>query len=215
MQASETYLWHIWPARHWPASHIEEETFIADLTSAASMPEDKIYKSERGDLTTVLNALRNGMSYEELLRVAPGVAPKRLLSAYRDIDRRRSVSMEAFASLVDQPTMESVEKFATLANRLLPVPTFVIKSAIMNSPNEIHRTISLVRDQIKASMDLAASYEEDLQSTALSDLDRVRLGRSLYDPFSGGVWSYPYYISPRVGTLVPARVRDLLEEREV
>lgn len=214
MPASETYLWHIWPARHWPASHLEEEAFVADLTAAAAMPDDKIYRSERGDLTTVLNALRNGMSYEELLRVAPGVAPKRLLSAYRDIDRLRSESMEAFASLVDQPTLESVDRFAAAATRLLPVPTFVIKSAIVNTPSEISRTISSVRDQVKFAMDIAAEYEDDLRSNKLSDLDRIRLGRVLYDPFSGGVWSYPYYISPRVGTLVPARVRDLLDERE-
>ena len=214
MTAPETYLWHIWPARHWPASYEEELSFLEDLSSAASMPENKIARHERGDLTTVLDALRNGMSYEELLRVAPGIEPRRLLSAYRYIDKLRLDSLAAFSELVKHPNQHSVHVHATSAALLLPVPTYRIVAAISDPGLNLRKTIASIQESVESTMEVAAEHEQRLASGELSAFDSVRLGRSLYDPFAGGVWSLPYFTPLRVGTLVPARVRDLLGERE-
>jgi hypothetical protein len=214
MTAPETYLWHIWPARHWPASAEEESSFLADLAAAVNMPDQKIARHERGDLTTVLNALRNGMSYEELLRVAPGVVPQRLLSAYRYIDKLRISSLSAFSELLAHPNQHTVHLHATQAAQLLPVPTYRLVAAVSDPGLNLRKTVAAIKESIVTTMEVAAEHEDRLAHADLPAFDAVRLGRSLYDPFAGGVWSLPHYTPPRVGTLVPARVRDLLGERE-
>ena len=214
MSAPEIYLWHIWPARHWPSSAAEEQAFVLDLSAAADLPEGKHVSSERGDLTTVLNVLRNGMSYEDLLKVAPGVVPRRLLSAYREIDKLRRESLESFAALLESPNQHTIHEYATAAAKLLPVPTYRLVAAVSESPTAVRRTVVELRAQIAESLEVASEHETRLASGSLAAFDAVRLGRSLYDPFAGGVWSLPYYTPTRVGTLVPARVRDLLGERE-
>lgn len=212
---SEVYIWHVWPARHWPSSSTEESIFIKELSSLAKLEVDKILPHERGDTTTVLNALRNGLALQDLLRVVPGVVPARLLSAYRHLDNLRASALEAFSEILAKPTQAAVVDYGNLAATLLPVPTFHIVAAITSrQKSEIRKAITEAKALMSSTMQASAEYEERLVSSPLSHVDKIRLGRVLYDPYAGGVWSHPYYTPLRVGTLVPERVRDLLGERD-
>lgn len=215
MRTTETYLWHIWPARHWPCSTAEEQAVVEDLTRRTNLSPEEIHPFERGDLTTVLNTLRNGMTIDELIAVAPGVVPSRLLSAYRHIDRLRLDSVRAFTALIDNLCDHTVNEDAPRAALLLPVPTYRLVASWMGEDATTRTdTRRNVLEQVKYAATATDERETTLASNSLEDIDAVRLGRVLYDPFAGGLWSHPYYVPTRVGTLVPARVRDLLGEKE-
>lgn len=213
--AAEVYIWHVWPSRRYPASALEEQRLVRDLAAAGKLPPGKILQHERGDATTVLNALRLGLSFAQLLAVAPGLEPDRLLSAYRHLDRLRERSIEAFTALLDEPTSSSVLQHSQHAAALMPVPTFHLMAGIdASTARERARVLADTRRQLAAARRVAAEQEAHLLAADLDDLSRIRLGRVLYDPYMGGLWSHPYYAPMRVGTLVPDRVRDLLGERD-
>lgn len=213
--ADEVYIWHVWPSRRYPASSLEEQRLVRDLAAAGKLPPGKILQHERGDATTVLNALRLGLSFAQLLAVAPGLKPDRLLSAYRHLDRLRERSIEAFTALLDDPTPTAVIQHSQLAAALMPVPTFHLMAGIdASTARERARVLADVRRQLAAARRVVAEQEVNLLATDLDDLSRIRLGRLLYDPYMGGLWSHPYYAPVRVGTMVPDRVRDLLGERD-
>lgn len=228
-----TYLWHIWPARHWPSSAQEERRFVDDLTQRATLTAGEVRPFERGDLTAVLNTLRNGMSLDELLSVAPGVHIDRLLSAYRHIDAQRQQSYDAFHALCLTLNPTSLQAHRRAAATLMPVPTHHLTVAVhgdLAAPDGPAETDDTSRADVDSYLqrvelrrvDIAAvvaavsrdatQVEADLANRNTSTDDRIELGRLLYDPFAGGIWSSPYYLPERVGTLVPARVRDLLGE---
>lgn len=213
--ADEVYIWHVWPARRYPASALEEQRLVRDLAAAGKLPLGKILQHERGDATTVLNALRLGLSFTQLLAVAPGLKPDRLLSAYRHLDRLRERSIEAFTTLLDDPTPSSVLQHSQHAAALMPVPTFHLMAGIdAATARERARVLADTRRQLAAARRVAAEQEAHLLAADLDDLSRIRIGRVLYDPYMGGLWSHPYYAPMRVGTLVPDRVRDLFGERD-
>lgn len=213
--ADEVYIWHVWPSRRYPASSLEEQRLVRDLAAAGKLPPGKIIQHERGDATTVLNALRLGLTFAQLVSVAPGLRPDRLLSAYRHLDRLRERSIEAFAALLDDPTPTSVVQHSQHAATLLPVPTFHLMAGIdASTARERTRILNDTRRQLAATSNAALAQEEQLLAVDLDDLSKVRLGRVLYDPYIGGLWSHPYYAPIRVGTMVPDRVRDLLGERD-
>lgn len=212
---SEVYIWHVWPARHWPASSAEEAALVQELSSLTKLPAGVILPHERGDATTVLNVLRNGLSLQDLLRVAPGVSLPRLLSAYRHMDNLRVLALDSFSEVLNKPTEKTVVEHGTLASSLLPVPTFHVIAAITSrKKSTITKTISETRALMSSTLQAAAEYEERLCTASFDPVDKIRLGRVLYDPYSGGVWSHPYYSPLRVGTLVPERVRDLFGEQD-
>lgn len=215
MTTAETYIWHVWPARHYPASAVEEEIFYSDLTAASSLARGETIPFERGDATTVLNTLRNGMTLDELLAVAPGVKVDRLVSAYRHLDALRVDALTAFTDMCANLCDRTVNA-ARPASALLPVPTYRLISAFTDATaknatnDEASAVCALISDMASAALDL----ESRLADPALDRTEAVRLGRTLYDPFLGGLWSHPYYASCRVGTLTPDRVRDLFGEKE-
>jgi len=213
--ADEVYIWHVWPSRRYPSSALEEQRLVRDLAAAGKLPPGKILQHERGDATTVLNALRLGLSFVQLLAVAPGLKPDRLLSAYRHLDRLRERSIEAFTALLDEPTPSSVLQHSQHAAALMPVPTFHLMAGIdASTARERARVLADTRRQLAAARRVVAEQEAHLLAADLDDLSRIRIGRVLYDPYMGGLWSHPYYTPMRVGTMVPDRVRDLLGERD-
>jgi hypothetical protein len=218
MQAPETYLWHVWPSRHWPSSASEEAQFVADLQShAPELGAAKKVQFERGDLTTVLNALRNGMTYDELLTVAPGIVPARLLSAYRHLDSLRATSMTSFHTMCKSLTDASVLEHASQASKLLPVPSYRL-IAIWAEHSEDAERLEEARAEVcglvSSAGEMIKLQELQLTSGELDSVEAVRQGRVLYDPFGNGLWSHPYFLPYRIGVLVPSRVKDLLGERE-
>lgn len=212
---SEVYIWHVWPSRRYPASSLEEAQLLQDLTADANLPPDKIIQHERGDATTVLNALRLGLSFAQLRIAAPGLNPDRLLSAYRHLDRLRERSIASFTSMLEDPTTASIIQHSQNAATLLPVPTFHLMAGInAKTSRERERVISNTRRQLAASRRMAVEKEVQMAASDTDDFSKIRLGRTLYDPYAGGLWSLPYYVPPRVGTMVPGRVRDLFGESD-
>jgi hypothetical protein len=140
--------------------------------------------------------------------------PDRLLSAYRHLDQLRERSIEAFTILLDNPTQTAVTQHAQVAAALLPVPTYHLMAGIdaLTARARAHVRAD-VRRQLAAASRVAIKQEANLLAPDLDDLSRIRLGRLLYDPYVGGLWSHPYYAPVRTGTMMPDRVRDLLGER--
>jgi hypothetical protein len=218
MQPSETYLWHVWPSRHWPSSTSEEAQFVVDLqTLAPELGAHKKVQFERGDLTTVLNTLRNGMTCAELLNVAPGIVPERLLSAYRHLDGLRAASVHAFQAMCKSLSDTAVLDHAAQASKLLPVPSYrliAIWAEHSENPAKLEEERAEVCALVNAAAEMIKTQEAPLTSGEMAGVDAVRQGRVLYDPFASGLWSHPYFLPYRLGVLVPSRVKDLLGERE-
>ena len=96
------FLWHLWPARNWPFAPVEERLFVDDLVAACAAPSatGDAAEFDRGDATAVLNSLRCGLSWDGLAGFVPGADPRRLLAAYRALDKARAVSTAAFEQLL-------------------------------------------------------------------------------------------------------------------
>ena len=218
---SETYLWHLWPSRRFPASAAEEVATIADLTTRANRPASTF---ERGDLTGLLNMLRLGMSVTEVWRYAPGFEADRLLAAYHFIESRRAESAQSFALMLADPLRSDLNELAELASPLVPVPTYRIVSAVRayeegasnaERAEELELAISLIETTCAAAISQARALEENLVLIASRDPEAaVKVARRLYDPYDVCLWADPFYIPRRVTDLLPSRVSDLLNEDE-
>lgn len=219
-----SYLWQLWPGRHWPLSAQEELTLITELENQS---HDDSSTFDRGDVTAVLNMIRLGLSFREVKAHAPGLVAERLLAAHRFLERRRDESAQAFVGLLNKPNHEAASASAPLASRLLPIPTFLVMHAINDNSERLYpNTASLdavihqVSHDVKAATKAANAVETRLHTLATAPGGLaprpdvcVALGRSLYDPYDECLWSRPFFLPTRVGVLVPTRVADLLGER--
>lgn len=208
MAVVRTHLWHLWPGRHWPLTHAEEAAFAAEL---AALTSGRRPKATRGDITAVLNALRCGLSVQELLLVAGGLKPNRLLVAYQELDRRLQSSAASWAAIVNHPTIATLTEHAPNAARLLPVPVHRILSAAAYAPAHLLRDdISHAAAEVAKVGAAALALEQRLPRLDPDHAIEAALG--LYHPYFPGLWGHPYFMPNRVGTLVPTRVRELLGE---
>ena len=218
----DTYLWHLWPGRHWPASVEEEVTLVADLQRRAGSPAVTF---ERGDITAVLNMLRLGLTLDEVQPYAPGLDPARLLAGYRTVEAEHARSMACFVALLTDPTPAEVAHHAEMAAHLIPVPTYRLVSAVRRletgtwSLDEFELAVEAVEGAVMAAVAVSLDAEERL--ALLTDASYqgnpstgVRLGRQLYDPYDPCLWGSPLYLPRRVTDLIPSRVSDLLRESE-
>lgn len=202
--------WMPWTGRYWPATAGEEAAFVDRLGELAPPRQGA---ASRSDVTAVLNALRCGLTVDELLDRARGLEPGRLLDAYRDLEARRAAAEEAWHSIVASPTLETFLRYGAEAGRLLPAAIAGLRSVIRLNP----ASLSAATDQLAQRVDAARTRVQRLEDA----LDRlippsqrgIVLGRRLYDPTGGGETSHPDYLPTRVGTLVPTRVASLLGER--
>lgn len=208
---TRTWPWHLWPGRHWPASATEERRFVTDLEQLTSSPARRY---ERGDLTTVLNALRCGLSVDDVQRVAPGVDPAKLLAAHRDIDARRADAVAAWAAIEADPVPELFDaQTGDRAARIAPIAVARVRAAQrIAGPGAAVRMVRSVTRRMHELADEVASTEADLARVPAGDVAGVELGRTLYDPYRSSLWGHPLYLATRPGALVPVRVRMLLDE---
>jgi len=101
------------------------------------------------------------------------------------------------------------------AAQLMPVPTFHLMAAARTSGlHQRARAAAHVQSQLESTARVCAEQEARLFNPTSPASGKVRLGRVLYDPYIGGLWSHPYFLPMRVGVLDPGRVRDLLGEGE-
>lgn len=210
MSPIKTHLWHLWPGRHWPLTHAEEAAFVADLS--ARCDEGQRARATRGDMTAVLNAMRCGLSVDELLQVAGGLRPGRLLVAYQELDRRLQGVVSAWAEIVNRPTIATLTEHASAATRLLPIPVHrILATAAYSPPQRLAENIRHAAAEVNRVGAAALALEQHLP--LLRADDAVAAGLELYNPYYPGLWGHPFFLPARVGALVPVRVRELLGER--
>lgn len=205
-------IWQLWPGPGAPATTAEEHTFVARLATLAPATGGRPAPRERRVVTAVLNALRCGITVDDLLDRAPGLRPCDLLDAYRDLDRRRRIAVRAWHAMERRRTIDSLTEHGPVAAQLLPVLVARLVTAA-----EIGGERGVAYAIAAASVDLAATAETELRlETAMarrSGAERAAVGRQLYDLYEPGLWSTASYLPTRVGSLVPVRVAALLGER--
>jgi len=213
-----TFIWQVWPGRNWPVTQTEEVAFLADLTVIAASVKgasaSKRHKTERSDITALLNALRCGLRADELFERAPGLNPRRILQAYHEIESLRARSIGAWEQIVATPTLETVVKHMSSASVLLSVPvSHLLPSAVTTSDAEFHKRAVAVAEKIARVREQVTQIESFLDKSSSPDAEAVELGRLLYDPYDPTLWAHPYFAPTRVGELMPLRLAALLGER--
>jgi hypothetical protein len=204
------YLWQLWPGRNWPAVAAEEAALIDELRRRGDGPA----RFERADATAVLNALRCGLDADDLLERAPGLRPWRLVAAWDHLEAARQRAVAAWEVIAEERSLNAIVDWAAAAAPLLeaPVRSMLQTSGIRGEDVVASRAERAVA-RVAAVTEQAAELEERLARCEPGDPVGVEIGRMLYDPYRPGVWSDPYFLPPRVGTLTPNRVADLLGER--
>lgn len=221
---SVEYAWHVLPARHWPSSQAEEASFRDQLLTASQdtprprRPQDPelLRRDHRSHVTAVLNALRCGMNWEELLAQLPGLNPHPMLVAYDDLQSRRVAAAEAWRRIVSDPDLVVSEPaVAQGAAALMPV---VIHRALTRAHRggavALHHVITHATAQIAAHTRVSRRIELMLAARTAPDPTAVRLGARLHNVTQPALWSAAHYLPRRVTDLSPTRVADLLNERE-
>jgi len=220
-----SYLWHLWPGRHWPASLQEETALLADLESRTKRVNKKF---ERSDVTALLNILRLGLTIDEVLPYAPGLKFDRLLGAARHIEQLRTLATTALIELIDDPTEENIAHFAKTAAQVAPAPTYRIVTAVREyhdnptpaNADRLEKVVAAIDTLIDQAQTTADQLEAHLEAFSTSprsedsDAKAVELGRALYDPYDECIWGSQFYIPRRLTDLLPYRVSDLLGEVE-
>lgn len=214
-------LWQLWPGRHWPLLPEEEQEFVADLRHAAAQrPEPapvldeagKVCQYDRGDVTLVLNAIRCGISASELQTVAPGAHPRRLVRAYDDLEARRAEAVAAWHSIAERSTLDALSEHGARAALLVPIAVHrILRATDISGPQGMRHTVRAIEATMEGVLAASARVEEVLRGRTTRD--RVALGCELYNPYDPGLWGNSYFVPPRVGSLMPVRVSDLLGER--
>ena len=103
----------------------EEVQFVSDLKNKVNQDntgkKPNITTFDRGDVTTVVNALRCGVTAQSLLLQAPGLSPSRLLAAYTKLNKSRSESVKAWESILEEKTIDSLLTNKMKAQRIMPI----------------------------------------------------------------------------------------------
>lgn len=198
-----------WAGRQSPLSAEEEHAFVEDLLDLIGAEVDVEF--ERRDVTVLITALRTGLSVPQVRAQAPGVEPTRLLSAYREVDRRRSFAERAWVALEQDGSTDGVMRYGELAGQLLPA-VITRLAAHLGDEDRFRVELAKAADQVARTSRRVKLLEDRVVASA-DDPERAReLGTLLYDVYGHGAWSLETFLPPRVGTLVPLRLAALLGE---
>ena len=210
-------LWSPWGGRRRPSTAAEERAFVDRLRQlAASEPSagPSSQPPRRIDYTVVVTALRNAVTADEMLRIAPGLKGGATVAAYADIDFRRARSVRAWRMLAADSTRSTFEEVGGDAARLLPDVITRLRQRLCQRPGDalgFRRAVSTFNSQIHATHVRALDLEDMLTGspgTARAD----HAADLLHDSLGEGIWNLSTFLAPRVGTLVTARLNALLHE---
>lgn len=203
-------MWQPWDTRSWPHTEQEEQAFIAAVKADPNARRSVRY--DRAHITTLLNALRTGLTVEELLVRTPGLDLAVLRASYDHVETLRRQSQQAWLRLVEDLSSAPPSAFGA-AGKLLPVPVAKLQgtSALVSDTmlGASARALGIRVDQMTTT---ALLIEAALAGPELTIRQAQALGRRLYDLRNPGYWADPYFLPQRVGHLVPARVARLLDE---
>lgn len=200
-------MWLPWRCRNWPSTPSEEHRFVVDLTHRADATATDPHT--RSDVTAVLNALRGGLTADQLIEKVPGLPPHRLLAAYRDLEARRAAAAAAWDALVSDGTEDALALHAAGASALVPVMIERLFATAALGPDAYRTTIRRLASYVEATHRNVAEIETAL---ALWPERAVELGARLYNPYGDALTNRVDHLAQRVGTLTPTRVAALLGE---
>lgn len=207
---TRTYLWHLWPGRNYPALAAEEALLVRDLRARGGDQS----RFDRADVTAMMNALRCGLEADDLLRRAPGVRPGRLVAAYDHLDAARRRAVAAWEVIATEQSLNAIVDWAAAAAPLLEAPVrSMLQTSGIKGEDVVPARAARAVAKVAAVTAQALELEAVLEACEPGEPEAVELGRKLYDPYRPGLWADPYFLPPRVGTLTPHRVADLLGER--
>jgi hypothetical protein len=208
-----TYAWQLWPGRNWPATAAEEAVFEAELVERAGGRKKRKIAVSRGEITAVCNALRCGLTAEELFKKAPGMKPASLLAAYDALEKMRAHSVGAWERIVEERTLEAIVDHGYAARVLVPWGVMSVSyEAAEVSDAEISQRIDQVVTEMQKAAEKALELEAMLEQCEAPSAVGVELGRVLYDPYYPGVWDKSEFVPNRVGVLTPRRLARMLDE---
>lgn len=166
--------------------------------------------------TTLLNALRCGVTHEQLTAVLPKVNNNRLLSAYDLLTRELASATASWEALVQSPTLETFQEHGKNASRILPAPVHRIETALTQAHRQhsLNATIAAVTSAIDSINARVQQVEDALVHSAALDQEAAsaRLGLTLHDVSSPGLWNHTNFLPTRVGQLSTTRAADLRGE---
>jgi hypothetical protein len=205
--AGTVNMWLPWRCRNWPSTPDEEHRFVVELALRAD--PDATGRHNRSDVTAVLNALRGGLTADQLIEKVPGLPPHRLLAAYRDLEQRRSVSADAWRSVVAEGTPEGLRDHGSAAAALVPVLIERLWATAELGPEAYGSTIVRLASYVEATQRNVTEIETAL---GLWPERAVELGARLYNPYGDAITNRVDHVARRVGALTPNRVAALLGE---
>lgn len=215
LAGERTFLWQVWPGRNWPATARDERAFIESLTDIVGKSKNTGKKrSDRGDVTAVMNALRCGLAAEELFERAPGLKPARILQAYREVESMLDRSYCSWEAIAAKPTLETIVKHRSAAQLIASVPvSHLLPGAEVTPDRDFAEKLKVVTVKVDAARKKAIFIESALDRAAAPSSEAIKLGAELYNPYDPTVWGGQYFIPVRVGELMPLRLASLLGER--
>lgn len=200
--------WLPWTDPNPIATTRHERTFAGELAQIAGAPADS---HARSDTTAVLNALRGGLTVEQLLENAPGLRPTRLHRAYQDLEERRRVAVEAWQQIAAEPTVASLHEHGQHAAKLVPVLVHRLLETADIDEGLLPRVAAHLVSGVDEVQRLVHNTELELDRR-LDPVDAMAISRTLYDPTSDCIFARVEHLPTRVGSLVPTRVAALLNE---
>ena len=211
--APRLYAWQLWPGRNWPLTATEELAFEAALVEAANGRKKRRLTVARGDITAICNAMRCGLTVDELMTRAPGIKPTVLLAAYDLLEKLRLRSVNAWDQICEQRTLESVVDHGYAARVLVPWGVGLVAADVADATDEeISRRVERALIKIAQTHEHAANIEEKIAQCESPSAVGIELGRVLYDPYDPGVWDRADFVPDRVGVLTPRRLARMLDE---
>ena len=203
--------WLPWRDATVVATASTERDFVAALTERA---DGHVEVHARRDTTAVLNALRGGLTVDELLSRAPGLRPRCLHGAYRALEDQRRRAADAWLAIMDHPTLDVLAAHHVAAARLMPVLVERLLDAAMIDPTILPRLGGHVAAAVQETTRAAERIEQELD--ACRDPERrTTISRTLFDPHADCVYARDDFLPTRVGSLVSTRVAALLGERDL
>ena len=167
-------------------------------------------RHNRSDVTAVLNALRGGLTADQLIEKVPGLPPHRLLAAYRDLDQRRSVAADAWRSA--RRRRHAVGP-ARARQRCVPRSCRCSSSACWRRPTSAPRPYRTTITRLASYVDATHRNVTEIETAlGLWPERAVELGARLYNPYGDAITNRVDHLARRVGTLTPNRVAALLGE---
>jgi hypothetical protein len=147
--AGPVNMWLPWRCRNWPSTPAEEHRFIVEMALRAD--RDVTERHNRSDVTAVLNALRGGLTADQLIEKVPGLPPHRLLAAYRDLEQRRSVAADAWRAVVAEGTPQGLHDHGSAAAALVPVLIERLWATAEIGPEAYRTTIMRLASYVEAT----------------------------------------------------------------